>query len=238
VSSAAAAAGGISGITDIRITACPEDNCVVPGFRKIPQDLNKYSRGSFVHLHFTDDEYQPDAEKESDSIFLLDNNTAQEHYKRGPRRGGRRQHPITEIAVRPGPDAYMGPEWERLEGNLNDGNRGPVLTMFVKRDPSQHPVDSIVVKYGYDSHAAIGYDRLPMDLNTGTGKDRLRQNLTKERARKWGQVGYRMIIHMCSHPLFVCLFVVCLPNLVTRRSMGLLVLQKIRTSPTYHTYRH
>ena len=132
----------------------------------MPQDLNKYSRGSFVHLHFADDEYQP----EEDSKFLA-LETAQERRKRKGRDGHkRRPNPVTQLAVQQGQDADMGPEWEKLEGNLNDGNRGPVLTMFVKRDSSQAPIDSIVVKYGYDSHAAIGYDRLPLDLNTGTGK--------------------------------------------------------------------
>lgn len=164
----AAATGGLSGITDIQITTCPEDNCSVPGYRKVPQDLNKYSRGNFVHLHFTDDEYQPEHE---DGVLALE--TAQEQRKRKGHNGRKRlppRHPITQLAVQQGQDADMGPEWERLEGNLNDGNRGPVLTMFVKRDPAQAPIDSIVIKYGYDSHAAIGYDRLPLDLNTGTGK--------------------------------------------------------------------
>ncbi|KAK3838377.1 MAG: Metallo-dependent phosphatase-like protein [Linnemannia elongata] len=139
-----ASATGISPITDIKITACPENNCSVPGYRKVAQDLNKYSRGSFVHLHFTD---LPTPQGCSNV----------------------RLNPITNIAVLQGPDAEMGPHWEKIEGNLNDGNRGPVLTMFVQRDPDDSPIDSVVVKYGYDSHAAIGYDRLPLDLNVGTG---------------------------------------------------------------------
>ncbi|KAG0376105.1 hypothetical protein BGX24_008275 [Mortierella sp. AD032] len=122
-----------------------EDNCSVPGYRKVTQDLNKYSRGSFVHLHFTDQSILEDS-----SNFRLLN-------------------PITNIAVLQGQDAEMGPDWERIEGNLNDGNRGPVLTMFVQRDPDESPIDSLVVKHGFDSHAAIGYDRLPLDLNVGTG---------------------------------------------------------------------
>lgn len=138
------AAAGIPPITDIKITACQEDNCFVPGYRKVAQDLNKYSRGSFVHLHFTD----------------LPTSLGSSNV---------RLNPITNIAVLQGPDAEMGPDWERIEGNLNDGNRGPVLTMFVQRDPEDSPIDSVVVKYGYDSHAAIGYDRLPLDLNVGTG---------------------------------------------------------------------
>ncbi|KAG9072672.1 purple acid phosphatase [Linnemannia hyalina] len=139
------ATAGISPITDIKITVCPEDNCSVPGYRKVAQDLNKYSRGNFVHLHFTN---LPTPQGSSNV----------------------RLNPITNIAVLQGPDAEMGPDWERIEGNLNDGNRGPVLTMFVQRDPDDSPIDSVVVKYGYDSHAAIGYDRLPLDLNVGTGE--------------------------------------------------------------------
>jgi hypothetical protein len=81
----------------------------------------------------------------------------------------RRRLPITDVRVLKGKDADMGPDWERVKGNLNDGNRGPVLTLFVKRDPKQAPISSVVVKYGFDSHAAIGYDQLPMDLNAGTG---------------------------------------------------------------------
>ncbi|KAF9346866.1 hypothetical protein BGX26_001629 [Mortierella sp. AD094] len=80
-----------------------------------------------------------------------------------------RRLPITQIKVLQGQDAQMGPDWEKVEGNLNHGNRGPVLTLFVKREPGQAPIESLVVKYGFDSHAAIGYDRLPMDLNVGTG---------------------------------------------------------------------
>ncbi|KAF9903396.1 purple acid phosphatase [Linnemannia zychae] len=139
------AATGVTPITDIKITACPEDNCSVPGYRKVSQDLNKYSRGSFVHLHFTDQH------------IVDDNNNL------------KRLTPITNIAVLQGQNTEMGPDWERIEGNLNDGNRGPILTMFVQRDPDESPIDSIVVKYGFDSHAAIGYDRLPLDLNVGTG---------------------------------------------------------------------
>ncbi|KAF9922102.1 purple acid phosphatase [Linnemannia zychae] len=139
-----ASATGITPITDIKITACSEDNCIVPGYRKISQDLNKFSRGSFVHLHFTDQSTLGNDLKEL--------------------------KPITNIAVLQGQGAEMGPSWERIEGNLNDGNHGPILTMFVQRDPEDSPIDSIVVKYGYDSHAAIGYDRLAMDLNVGTGK--------------------------------------------------------------------
>ncbi|KAF9101282.1 purple acid phosphatase [Mortierella sp. GBA35] len=138
-------ATGITAIRDIKITACPEDNCSVPGYRKVSQDLNKYSRGSFVHLHFTD---KPTLDDNNSSSLLS---------------------PITNIAVLQGQDADMGPDWERIEGNLNDGTYGPVLTMFVQRDPDEAPIDSVVVKYGYDSHAAIGYDRLPLDLNVGTG---------------------------------------------------------------------
>ncbi|KAF9351310.1 hypothetical protein BGX34_000682 [Mortierella sp. NVP85] len=84
----------------------------------------------------------------------------------------RRRLPITDVRVLKGKDADMGPDWERVKGNLNDGNRGPVLTLFVKRDPKQAPISSIVVKYGFDSHAAIGYDQLPMDLNAGTGTNK------------------------------------------------------------------
>ncbi|KAF9332260.1 purple acid phosphatase [Podila minutissima] len=158
-----------NGITDIKITACPENNCSFPGFKKIPQDLNKYSRGSYVHLHFTDKHPHDLYKRTQDDLGLhdhpmtptaqlVDNNIK----KNNP-------VPITQIAVLQGQDADMGPGWEKLEGNLNDGNYGPVLTMFVRRDPDQAPIDSIVIKYGFDSHAAIGYDRLPMDLNVGTG---------------------------------------------------------------------
>jgi len=143
-------ATGISAITDIKITVCPEDNCVIPGYRKVSQDLNKYSRGSFVHLHFTDKRVLDDYNDDSSNSTIL--------------------KPITNIAVLQGQDAEMGPEWERIDGNLNHGSLGPVLTMFVQRNPDESPIDSIVVKYGYDSHAAIGYDRLPQDLNVGTGR--------------------------------------------------------------------
>ncbi|KAI1313861.1 purple acid phosphatase [Mortierella claussenii] len=155
----------LSGITDIRITACPEDNCSIPGFRKVPQDLNKYSRGSFVHLHFAQvdhgqDIVAPAMSSVSSGCHGVTTQTAHDIHKRLP---------ITQISVLQGKDAEMGPGWERVEGNLNDGNHGPVLTLFVKRDADGAPIDSIVVKYGFDSHAAIGYDRLPMDLNVGTG---------------------------------------------------------------------
>ncbi|KAG0267347.1 purple acid phosphatase [Mortierella polycephala] len=143
---------------DIRITACPDDSCSFPGYRKVPQDLNKYSRGSFVHLHFTDHIDIPRMK----SIHCHDMGQ-QDHDQMLS------QSAITDIAVVQGQRPNMGSEWERIEGNLNDGNRGPILTLFVKRDPTQAPIDSLVVKYGYDSHAAIGYDRLPMDLNVGTG---------------------------------------------------------------------
>ncbi|KFH73873.1 hypothetical protein MVEG_01087 [Podila verticillata NRRL 6337] len=163
-----------NGITDIKVTACPEDNCSIPGFRKIPQDLNKFSRGNYVHLHFTEGQHNPHQPYEQVNFAdlgthdhpmiqataqVLGNNNKKKH-----------DNPITQIAVLQGQDADMGPDWEKIEGNLNDGTAyGPVLTMFVQRDPSQAPIDSIVIKYGFDSHAAIGYDRLPMDLNTGTG---------------------------------------------------------------------
>ncbi|KAF9277112.1 purple acid phosphatase [Mortierella alpina] len=162
-------AKGPTGITDIRITACAKDNSYIPGFRKVPQDLNKFSRGSFVHLHFTDgDQVTPHRSQggcgedtfESDHDLGGEGSTAQRPQRRTP---------ITQIEVLQGPDADMGPDWEKVDGNLNDGNRGPVLTMFVKRDPTEAPIDSIVVKYGFGSHAAIGYDRLPKDLNVGTG---------------------------------------------------------------------
>ncbi|KAF9960729.1 purple acid phosphatase [Mortierella alpina] len=162
-------AKGPTGITDIRITACAKDNSYIPGFRKMPQDLNKFSRGSFVHLHFTDSNKVPphrrrggcgDDTFESDRDLGIVGSTAQRPQLRLP---------ITQIEVLQGPDADMGPDWEKIDGNLNDGNRGPVLTMFVKRDPTESPIDSIVVKYGFGSHAAIGYDRLPVDLNAGTG---------------------------------------------------------------------
>ncbi|KAG0055621.1 purple acid phosphatase, partial [Gryganskiella cystojenkinii] len=169
---ARAAGGVVLGITDIKITTCPEDNCRVPGYRKISQDLNKYSRGSFVHLHFTDNEYPNNDSLDNNMDDFLpgenEDDDESETYPRSRFHRGQR-HPITHIAVQQGQDPEMGPEWEALEGNLNEGNRGPTLTMFVKRDPDHYPIDSIVVKYGYDSHAAIGYDRLPMDLNTGTG---------------------------------------------------------------------
>ncbi|KAF9573316.1 purple acid phosphatase [Mortierella alpina] len=163
-------AKGPTGITDIRITACPKDNSYIPGFRKVPQDLNKFSRGSFVHLHFTDsDQVTPQRRRggcgedifESDPDLGTVGSTAAQRPQR--------RSPITQIEVLQGPDADMGPDWEKIDGNLNDGNRGPVLTMFVKRDPTEAPIDSIVVKYGFGSHAAIGYDRLPVDLNVGTG---------------------------------------------------------------------
>ncbi|KAG0030767.1 purple acid phosphatase [Podila clonocystis] len=165
---ATAAKSPHNGITDIKITACPEDNCSIPGFRKIPQDLNKYSRGNYVHLHFTDKHPHELYEQLQDDLGPHDHPmipTAQplDDIKNN------KVMPITQIAVLQGLDADMGPDWEKLEGNLNDGNYGPVLTMFVQRDPDQAPIDSIVIKYGYDSHAAIGYDRLPMDLNVGTG---------------------------------------------------------------------
>ncbi|KAF9930370.1 purple acid phosphatase [Mortierella alpina] len=160
-------AQGPTGITDIRITTCAKDNSYIPGFRKVPQDLNKFSRGSFVHLHFTDsDQVTPHKGGCGEDTFETDRDlgtvgsTAQRPQRRSP---------ITQIEVLQGPDADMGPDWEKIDGNLNDGNRGPVLTMFVKRDPAEAPIDSIVVKYGFGSHAAIGYDRLPVDLNVGTG---------------------------------------------------------------------
>ncbi|KAG0205172.1 hypothetical protein BGX28_003167 [Mortierella sp. GBA30] len=149
-------ASGPTGITDIRITACAVDNCSIPGFRKVPQDLNKFSRGSFVHLHFSTEINHYDSDPAQGRSFH-DDSTARHH------------SPITQIAVLQGSDAEMSAEWERVEGNLNHGNHGPVLTMFVQRDPTKAPIDSIVVKYGFDSHAAIGYDRLPVDLNAGTG---------------------------------------------------------------------
>ncbi|KAG0300417.1 purple acid phosphatase [Dissophora globulifera] len=152
----------IPGITDIRITACPEDNCSIPGFRKVPQDLNKYSRGSFVHLHITDIGQNDDGDIDT----LIQSNGID---RQGDCHGAKAHLPITQIAVLQGENAEMGQGWERVEGNLNDGNRGPVLTMFVRRDADQAPIVSIVVKYGFDSHAAIGYDRVPMDLNVGTG---------------------------------------------------------------------
>ncbi|KAG0018687.1 hypothetical protein BGZ80_006873, partial [Entomortierella chlamydospora] len=85
--------------------------------------------------------------------------------------------PITHIKVLQGQGAQLGPDWERVEGNLNDGNRGPVLTLFVKRERGQAPIESLVVKYGFDSHAAIGYDRVPMDLNVGTDTKHVIDNI-------------------------------------------------------------
>ncbi|KAF9432303.1 purple acid phosphatase [Entomortierella beljakovae] len=176
-----------SGITDIQITVCPEDNCRIPGYRKIPQDLNKYSRGKFVHLHFTDLDYIPDTnfgsnklssngvsnkchgmtkQSPNDDYIKQNYNDEFSPEKKGQ---GNRLLPITHIKVLQGQNPQIGPEWEKVEGNMNDGNHGPILTLFVKRERGQAPIESIVVKYGYDSHAAIGYDRLPMDLNTGTG---------------------------------------------------------------------
>ncbi|KAF8982984.1 purple acid phosphatase [Entomortierella lignicola] len=165
-------AKGASGITDIRITTCPEDNCIIPGYRKISQDLNKYSRGSFVHLHFTELDLIPEHANQlhnngevsfsDDCHYDVTKQTA--HYDKSKRR-----LPITDIKVLQGKDAQMGRDWEKVEGNLNHGNRGPILTLFVKRERGKAPIESLVVKYGYDSHAAIGYDRLPMDLNVGTG---------------------------------------------------------------------
>jgi len=162
-------AKGPTGITHIRITTCAKDNSYIPGFRKVPQDLNKFSRGSFVHLHFTDsDQVSPHGRQGGcgEDTFERDRDlgTVGSAAQRP-----QRLSPITQIEVLQGPDADMGPDWEKIDGNLNDGNRGPVLTMFVKRDPTEAPIDSIVVKYGFGSHAAIGYDRLPVDLNVGTG---------------------------------------------------------------------
>ncbi|KAF9428842.1 hypothetical protein BGZ94_000790 [Podila epigama] len=159
----------LAGITDIKLTTCPDDSCVIPGFRKIPQDLNKYSRGKFVHLHYTDNAQSPPPPfEEGRSPFFphVVSSDQNEHYQLHKKKP---LVPITDITVLQGQDADMGPGWERLEGNLNDGTRGPVLTMFVQRDPTRPPIDSIVIKYGFDSHAAIGYDRLPLDLNVGTG---------------------------------------------------------------------
>ncbi|KAF9111391.1 purple acid phosphatase [Mortierella sp. AM989] len=163
-----AVAKATSGITDIRITACPEDNCSIPGYRKVPQDLNKYSRGSFVHLHFTELNHISEHEFINvNDCHEITRPTAHDDNIKGNQ--SQRRLPITEIKVLQGQDAQVGPEWEKVEGNLNDGNRGPALTLFVKREPGQAPIESLVVKYGFDSHAAIGYDRLPMDLNVGTG---------------------------------------------------------------------
>lgn len=161
-----------NGITDIKVTTCPEDNCSIPGFRKIPQDLNKYSRGNYVHLHFTDSQHSSHQPHEQVNIVDLgthDSPMIQATAQLLNNKKNKHDNPITQIAVLQGQDADMGADWEKIEGNLNDGTYGPVLTMFVRRDPTQSPIDSIVIKYGFDSHAAIGYDRLPMDLNTGTG---------------------------------------------------------------------
>ncbi|KAF9975543.1 hypothetical protein BGZ73_000803 [Actinomortierella ambigua] len=132
------------GITDIKLTVCESNDCSVDGYRKIPQDLNRFSRGQYVHLHYTD-------------------RVSQDSSHRVPGY-------ITHLSVLEG-DLTHHPDdgWEKVEGNLNAGTRGPPLTLFVKRDPSQAPIESLVVKYGYDSQGAIGYDRYPMDLNTGTG---------------------------------------------------------------------
>ncbi|KAF9158292.1 hypothetical protein DFQ26_007797 [Actinomortierella ambigua] len=132
------------GITDLKMTICENSDCLVDGYRKVPQDLNKFSRGQYVHLHYTDSQ-------DKDST-------------------GRVPHPITHLTVLEGDLAdHPGEGWEKVEGNLNAGTRGPPLTLFVKRDPSHAPIESLVVKYGFTSHGAIGYDRHPMDLNTGTG---------------------------------------------------------------------
>lgn len=124
-----------------------------------------------MHLHFTDKNPHELYERVQDDLGqdrpMIP--TAQPHDNNNNNNKDSKVTPITQIAVLQGPDADMGPDWEKLEGNLNDGTHGPVLTMFVQRDPTQAPIESIVVKYGYDSHAAIGYDRLPLDLNFGTG---------------------------------------------------------------------
>ncbi|KAG0087484.1 purple acid phosphatase [Podila epicladia] len=158
-----------NGITDIKITTCAEDSCSIPGFKKIPQDLNKYSRGNYVHLHFTNKHPHELHKQIQDDLYPRDDPMIPTAQLLDDKIKNNKDVPITQIAVLQGQDADMGPGWEKLEGNLNDGNYGPVLTMFVQRDPDQAPIDSIVIKYGYDSHAAIGYDRLPMDLNVGTG---------------------------------------------------------------------
>ncbi|KAG0232974.1 purple acid phosphatase [Actinomortierella wolfii] len=128
------------GITDIKVTICDVNDCSITGYRKVPQDLNKFSRGQYVHLHFTD------------------------------RDDGSARYPITHLTVTKGDNAgHPGEDWECVEGNLNAGTQGPPLTLYVKRDPSFAPIESLVVKYGFGSHGAIGYDRYPLDLNTGTG---------------------------------------------------------------------
>ncbi|KAF9580966.1 hypothetical protein BGW38_002185 [Lunasporangiospora selenospora] len=146
---------------DIRLTTCQDNSCTIPGYRKIPRDLNRLTRGRFVHLHFTDrslDLGPDDLDLDSDLWSTL-------------RPKKRRPNAITDIMVLEGHanDLSVDEGWEQVDGNLNDGTFGPALTMYVRRDPSKAPIVSLVVKYGFDSHAAIGYDRLSFNLNKGTG---------------------------------------------------------------------